>query len=143
MKEGLKEEKKKKELEEITRPGKIKILPGFVFRASNPAIVGCEVEGVVKPGYKLMKEKDVGEIKQIQSQGENISEAKTGDKMAISISGPTIGRQVFESDVLYTDISSEEYKKLKKNENFLSESEKKILEEIKKIKQKLNPMWGL
>ena len=142
-KEEMKEEKKKKELEEITRPGKLKILPGFVFRASNPAIVGCEVEGVVKPGYKLMKsEKDVGEIKQIQSQGENVSEAKTGDKVAISISGPTVGRQINESDVLYTDVNSEEYKKLKKNEQLLTEMEKRILEEIKNIKQKSDPMWG-
>ena len=141
-KEEMKEEKKKKELEEITRPGKLRILPGFVFRASNPAIVGCEVEGIVKPGYKLMKEKNIGEIKQIQSQGENKGEAKTGDKVAISISGPTVGRQINEDDVLYTDVSSEEYKRLKKNENLLTETEKRILEEIKNIKQKSDPMWG-
>ncbi len=142
-KDALRDEKKKKELDETTRPGKLRVLPGFVFRASNPAIVGCEVEGLVKPGYRLVKDKDVGEVKQIQSQGENMSVAKTGDKVAVSISGPTVGRQVLEGDTLYTDISSDDYKKLKRNEQLLSASEKSVLEEIKKMKQKSDPMWGL
>ena len=90
-----------------------------------------------------MKEKSIGEIKQIQSQGENMSLAKTGEKVAVSISGPTVGRQISEGDILYTDISSEEYKILKKNEASLSEPEKQILEEIKKMKQESDSMWGL
>lgn len=136
---------KKKELDSITRPGKIMILPGCVFRASNPAIVGCDViSGIVKPGYSLFKaDKAVGEIKQIQSQGKNIAESKIGDKVAISIDGPAVGRQIAESDVLYTDISEEDYRKLRKFEKFLTESELKLLEEIKEIKRQYNPRWCL
>ncbi|MDI6722018.1 MAG: translation initiation factor IF-2 [Candidatus Aenigmarchaeota archaeon] len=147
-----KESIKQKEIEEITRPGKITILPGCTFRASNPAIVGCEVlGGIVRPKFNLFKEvedfpgtlKECGEIKQIQSQGENVSEAKTGDKVAISIMGPAVGRQIIEGDILYTDISSDEYKKLIKNEKLLSDSEVKALNEIRELKRKKDPKWGL
>src|SRR3989338_5358167 len=140
-----KEATKKKELDTITRPGKILILPGCIFRASQPAIVGCDViSGIVKPGYKLFKDdKPVGEIKQVQSQGKSINEAKIGDKVAVSIEGPTVGRQINESDVLYTDITEEDYRKLKKFDKLLTENELKVMEEIKTIKRKYNPRWGL
>jgi len=140
-----KEATKKKELDTITRPGKILILPGCIFRASNPAIVGCDViSGIVKPGYKLFKDdKPIGEIKQVQSQGKSINEAKIGDKIAVSIEGPTIGRQINESDVLYTDITEEDYRKLKRFDKLLAENELKVMEEIKTIKRKYNPRWGL
>lgn len=144
--EKEKAEIKKKEIEGITRAGKIKILPGCIFRASNPAIVGCEVlGGLVKPGYKLFKEGRgvVGEVKQIQSQGQNVEEAKISDKIAVSIVGPTVGRHIDESDVLYTEVSSEEYKKLKQHEQLLPENELAVLEEIGGIKKKQDPRWGL
>jgi translation initiation factor 5B len=108
--------------------------------------VGCEVlGGVLKPGYHLFKEErgNVGEIKQIQSQGQNVDEAKIGDKIAVSIVGPVVGRQIDESDVLYTEMTSEEYLKLKKNERFLTEHELAVLEEIKEIKKRHDPRWGL
>ncbi len=142
--EEKKEDIKKKELEEITHAAKIKILPGCIFRASNPAIVGCEVlGGVIKPGYRLTKEnKEIGEIKQIQIEGKNVEEAKIGDKVAVSIVGPTVGRQIDESDTLYTDVSSDDYKKLMKHEKLLQNHEKKVLEEIVEIKRKKEPMYG-
>jgi translation initiation factor 5B len=132
-------------LEKVVRPGKIKILPRCVFRASNPAVVGCEVTGgIIKAGAGLLKNgKYVGEIKQLQSEGKTIDKAKIGDKIAVSITGIVIGRQADEGDDLYTDISTEDYKKLIKYEKLLSESEKSVLEEIKIMKKKENPRWGL
>lgn len=150
--ELAKEETRRREIEEITRPCKITILPGCTFRASNPAIVGCEVlAGISRPGFRLFKElpdfpgvlKECGEIKQIQSQGENVPEAKQGDKVAVSIMGPSVGRQINEGDVLYTDISTEEYRKLIKNEKLLSQSEVRALNEIRELKRKGEPKWGL
>ncbi|MBC7115292.1 MAG: translation initiation factor IF-2, partial [Archaeoglobi archaeon] len=41
--EKLKSESERKKLEIIAKPAKIMILPGFVFRRSNPAIVGIRV----------------------------------------------------------------------------------------------------
>ena len=91
-----------------------------------------------------MKEgKQIGEIKQVQSQGQNIEEAKAGDKIAVSIIGPCVGRQIEEGDVLYVDLSSSEYMKLRKNEQFLSGTEKQVLQEIFEIKRKLDPRYGL
>lgn len=43
-------------LSQLTRPGKIQILPGFVFRRSDPAIVGVKVlAGTIKPGVTLRR----------------------------------------------------------------------------------------
>ena len=61
----------------MARPGKLRIMPGFVFRASNPAVVGCEIlAGIVKPGFHLTKDnKPAGRIKQIENYGKSFEEA--------------------------------------------------------------------
>ena len=135
---------RKTELNKITHAGKFKILPSLIFRATKPAVVGCEIlGGIVKPGYSLIKENnEVGQIKQIQSQGKNVEQATIGDKVAISITGVTIGRQIKESDIIYTNISSQDYKNLKKFNRLLTEHEKQVMDEISKVKRKNNPMWG-
>ncbi|RLI97293.1 MAG: translation initiation factor IF-2 [Candidatus Aenigmatarchaeota archaeon] len=154
LKEGYEEFRKEKEkeikereIEGITRPAKFKILPGCVFRASNPAIVGCEVlGGLVRAGAKVVKQDDeniTGEIKQIQSEGKNVDEAKMGDNVAISLIGISVGRHVKEGDIFITDLTSEEYKTLKKYKDLLSESEKATLEEIRNIKQAKDKFWGV
>jgi len=129
------EELKREKLSQVIRPGKIKILPGYIFRASHPAIVGVEVTGgVIKPGYSLVKEgKIVGKIQQIQKEGSNVSEAKYGDKLAVSIDGPTVGRQIKEGDELYTAMSKENLRKLEEMRDLLSRTEIDVLEEIKSI----------
>jgi translation initiation factor 5B len=143
-----KREKKMEELTlvEITRPGQIRLIPGLVFRASDPAVVGCEIlAGVVKPGYLLVNEnmEEIGKIKQLQDQGKDIDEAKIGDKVAVSITGVTIGRRVKESDVLYTNVSEDDYRVLEENRKFLSDSEKRLLLDIAEKQRKKKPSWGL
>ncbi|MFH0832332.1 MAG: translation initiation factor IF-2 [Candidatus Aenigmatarchaeota archaeon] len=140
------EELRKEELSEITRPCKFRILPGLVFRASDPVIAGCEIiAGILKPGADLFKDdKKIGRVKQIQSQGKDVDEAKIGDKVAVSIVGQIVmGRQLDEGDILYTDISNDEYQKLKKYEDLLTEHEKTVLEEIFEIKRKKDDTFGL
>ena len=140
---------RKKEVDALTRPGKMRLLPGLVFRASSPAIVGCEIiGGIVKPGYRLFKYdekiiREVGEIKQIQQAGQNVSETKIGDKVAVSILGPIVGRQIDEGDVLYTDMNTDNYKKLLTHSKFLTEHEKQVLDEIFRLKRKDDPRFGL
>jgi len=138
----------KEKIDILVRPGKFRIIPSLVFRASDPAIVGCEViGGKIRPGYKLFIEKNgikrVGEIKQIQSEGKDVVESKNGDKVAISIIGPTVGRQIKEGDILYVDVPSEDYKKLRKFEKFLTGTEIDCLEEIAEIKRKEDPRYGI
>jgi len=129
------EEKKAKEaelLESVTHPGRVKILPGYVFRQSKPAIFGVEVlGGTVKPGYKLRKgEKVIGEVKELQMEGENIEKAKIGEKVAVSVEGVTIGRQINEGDTLETVMKEKDFEVLKKLKAKLPEDERKLLEEF-------------
>ncbi|OGI12095.1 translation initiation factor IF-2 [Candidatus Micrarchaeota archaeon RBG_16_36_9] len=110
-----KEKIKLEKLDTIVLPAKIKIIPGHTFRASKPAIVGVEVlAGTIKSGYKLKKDgKEVGEIKAIQSEGSAVEKASTGDKVAVSIEGPTVGRQIEEGEELTTIINEDTFNVLK------------------------------
>ena len=102
-------------LETIIMPAKIRILPGHTFHVSKPAIVGVEIlAGEIKSGYKLKKDgKEIGEIKAIQSEGAAVAKASVGEKVAISIEGPTVGRQIEEGDELTTIITQDDLKILK------------------------------
>ncbi len=131
------EEKKRSEiqlLESVTHPGRVKILPGYVFRQSKPAIFGVEVlGGTIKPGYKLRKkEKVIGEVKELQSEGENIEKAKIGEKVAVSIEGVTIGRQISEGDTLETVMKEKDFEVLNKLKAKLPPDERKLLEDFEK-----------
>lgn len=144
----LKEMEKRRELEALVRPGKIRILPGYIFRRSNPAIVGIEVlGGVIKPGYPLMREDGarVGTIMQIRDRDQVLKEARAGMEVAISIRGRVlVGRHIDEGDILYTDIPKDHVKQwLTKYKNELSDDEKSVLNEIIKIKRKQDPFYGL
>ncbi len=129
-----KEKKQRKEailLEKTTRPAKIKILPGCVFRQSKPAVFGIEVlKGTIKPGYTLkIKDKVIGEIKEIQSEGEKVPEAKMGDKVALSMPDVVIGKHVDEGDVLETKLTKDDIQNLEKIKNKLRGDELELLEE--------------
>jgi len=96
------------ELKELVKPGKIRIMEGYVFRRARPAVVGVEIiAGRIKPKYTLIRGedgKDVGEIQQIQEKGKALSEAGQGMQVAISIAKPTVGRHIFEKDILYVKV---------------------------------------
>ncbi len=140
------EEIEKAKREAIPRPGMIKFLPGYVFRVSKPAIIGVRVlAGRIKPGMKLIKEdgKVVGTIKSIQSEKKSLSEAIQGQEVAISIEGPTVGRQIKEEDILYTDLPESVVKKLKEMKD-LTYDEREVLNKIIEIKRKtVDRFWGL
>ena len=102
-----KELAEKKRFEQIIRPGKIKYLPNCTFRQSHPVVIGVQVMGgCIKPGEMLLKPdgSKVGEIKQVQERNENIALATVGKEVAISIEGPTAGRQINEGDIYYVDV---------------------------------------
>lgn len=110
------ERQKLEKLEKVIRPCKIRILPGYVFRKRQPAIFGVEVlEGVLKVNtpMKLEDGKDIGKVKEIQKEGKNLEQAKTGDKVAVSMDEPTVGRQIKEGDVLISVITPHNLKLLK------------------------------
>ncbi|MCS7126147.1 MAG: translation initiation factor IF-2 [Aigarchaeota archaeon] len=138
--------RKLKAFESLVKPGKIKIMEGYVFRRSEPAIVGVEVlAGIIKPKYPLMnvKGKVVGTISQIQDKGQSIHEAGAGLKVAISMKEPVVGRHVREGEILYTSIPEQDARMLlKEYYDMLDESSKKALQEIVEIRRRVNPLWA-
>jgi len=131
------DEKNRKELsklEAIVRPCKFRILPGFVFRKRKPAVFGVEIlAGVLKPNSPMKNEegKDVGKIKHIEKEGKVIPQAKTGDKVAVSMDEPTVGRQIMEGDILITVITQTNLNSLKEIWNRLQDDERLLLKEWK------------
>ncbi|MFN3803917.1 MAG: translation initiation factor IF-2 [Pyrobaculum sp.] len=127
-------------LSQMARPGKIQILPGFVFRRSNPAIVGVKVlAGTIKPGVTLVKDgREVGRVMQIQKHGKPVNEATAGDEVAISIQGDVmIGRQIREGDTLYVQIPEEQTRQwIFRYRQYLREDELKTLEEYLKLRKR-------
>ena len=136
----------KKRYETIVRPGKFKILPGYVFRQNKPAIVGIQVlGGTLRNGVSLVREDGVrvGTLKGIQDRGENVSEIGAGKEVAVSIDGPTVGRQINEGDVLYVDVP-EKHAKVTEQELYdaLDQSDRLMLDEFLTIKRKDDPFWA-
>lgn len=135
-----------KELDALSRPAKIEIMRGYIFRQNNPAVFGCVVlGGKLKPNDTVMTKegKEVGLVKGLQKDSENVKQAGKNAQVAVSVDGLTIGRQANEGDVLYTALSEEQFKKLKELKKHLSEDEKEVIKEIAEIRRRQNPVWGV
>jgi len=91
--------------------------------------------GVVKPNTPMKKEdgKDVGKIKNIEKEGKTIPSAKTGDKVAVSMEEPTIGRQINEGDILMSVITRSSVEGLREIWDRLQDDEKQLLKEWKLV----------
>jgi translation initiation factor 5B len=141
-----KEAQLKEEFDKLVRPGKIKFLPGYVFRKAKPAIVGIEVlAGHIQPKYVLVKEdgRDVGEIKQIQDRGQAVSEANTGMQVAVSLDKPIVGRHIHEGDVFYVRVPEAHAKiLLTKFQDRLSSEELGALNELVEMMRRKSPFWA-
>lgn len=145
------EEKSKEILEKALRtvfPAKLQVIPGYVFRRSNPAIVGVRVlGGVVRPGYRLMRYdgKPLGKINQIQLKGKPLQEARSGSEVAISIEGDVlVGRHFDEGDILYTDPTEKDLETFMNDfRNEINNETIQLIKEIIGIKQKEDKGFGL
>lgn len=136
----------KKRFAEIVRPGKIRYMPNCTFRQSKPVVIGVQVMGgCIKPGVTLIKQdgSKVGVIKQIQERNENVSLATQGKEVAISIDGPTAGRQINEGEVYFVDIPEGHSKVLEfQLRDTIKQDELETLLEFVAIRRKDNPFWG-
>jgi translation initiation factor 5B len=135
------------EFDQLVKPGKIRILPGFVFRKAKPAIVGVEVlAGRIKPKVVLIKEdgEEVGTIMQIQDRGKAVPEAVAQMQVAVSIDKPTVGRQINEKDVLYVRVPEAHAKTLlTKFQNRLTSEELEVLNKyVELMRKKTTPFWA-
>jgi translation initiation factor 5B len=125
---------KKEMLIKYVYPAKFVILPGYIFRINKPAIVGVEVlGGILKPDTPLVDEngKMVGEVQSIQENNRSLDNAEKGMKVALAIKNATVGRDIFEQQVLFSAVPLEQIYELQ--DKF---EDRKLLEEIKKIMER-------
>ena len=143
----VRERKKRRTLDSLILPGKIKLLPGYVFRRSDPVIVGVQVlGGIIRPKYPLMKEdgKRIGEVLGIQDNKKNVDKATAGMEVALSIRGNImVGRHIQEGEVLYTDVPADDLETLFTNfREVVTDDMLQVVKEIIKIKRTENPLYG-
>jgi translation initiation factor 5B len=136
----------RKEFEKFTRPGMVRLLPGYVFRNAKPAIFGVEVlAGTIKPKYPLVNAEgqDLGEAMQIQEKGKAISEATSGMQVALSMEKPIVGRHINEGDVLYVKVPESHAKAmLTKFQTRLTPEELDALNNYVNIMREKMPFWA-
>jgi len=128
----------KKRLMQLTTISKIKILPQYVFRNTNPAIFGIKVEaGKLIKGLNLISAEGekIGKIKNIQSENKSVEQVNEGMEVAISVPGTNFERKLKDKNFLYSDISESQFKNFKKNKDLLNPNELKVLQEIAEIKK--------
>lgn len=125
---------------------KFQFMKGFVFRRNDPAVFGAEIQvGRLRQKVQVINEegKKVGTVHQIQDSGKAMEEAKAGMQVAVSLKEPTIGRQINEGEVFYTDLNSRQAKEI--SERFihrLNDAEKAVLSFVVGLKRKEDPAFG-
>ncbi|MCU4800421.1 translation initiation factor IF-2 [Halobacteria archaeon HArc-gm2] len=136
-------------LDNITRPARFQILPDHTFRQSDPAVVGVEVlSGTVTRNSNVALFEDaeperVGRMKSIQDEGEDVDEARMGDRVAVSIDGPTVGRQIEEGDELWTELPEKHAKILEQElKEDIPGDEREALGLYLEKQRNRDPFWG-
>ncbi|WP_135821294.1 translation initiation factor IF-2 [Halostella litorea] len=136
-------------LENITRPARFRILPDHTFRQNDPAVVGVEVlAGTVKNNSRVVlfegsEPERVGQIKGIQEQGDDVEEARRGDRVSVAIDGPTVGRGIEEGDELWTELPEKHAKILEQElSDDIPADEFEALQQYLDKQRKRDPFWG-
>jgi translation initiation factor 5B len=103
------------------------------------------VGGQITNSVTLMREDGavIGTVKGVQMSGENVGSASVGKEVAVSIDGPTVGRQIHEGDILYVNIPERHVKIIEAElKQRFSEDELEALEKFLEIKRSKDPFWG-
>ncbi|PSP71985.1 translation initiation factor IF-2 [Halobacteriales archaeon QS_3_64_16] len=136
-------------LENISRPARFRILEDHVFRQSNPAVMGVEVlSGTLKRNARVVDfaERDpsrVGQVKGIQEQGEDVDEARSGERVSVAIDGPTVGRQIEEGDTLWSELPEKHAKVLEQElKGDIPADELEALSMYLDKHRQRDPFWG-
>ncbi|MDY6817243.1 MAG: translation initiation factor IF-2 [Halobacteriales archaeon] len=137
-------------LENISRPCRFRLLPDHVFRQNNPAVVGVEIlGGTLRTNMPVAAFENGGSptrhgtVKGIQDQGEDIDEARAGDRVSVAIDGPTVGRQINEGDTLWVDLPEKHAKILEQElREELPSDERETLKQYLEKRRQQDPFWG-
>ncbi|TXT65646.1 MAG: putative translation initiation factor IF-2 [Promethearchaeota archaeon] len=146
--ETRKAEDTAQELGELILPAKIKMFPQYVFRNSDPAVFGVNVEaGTVQPKVPLITDygKKVGRVHQLQDKGQNIDKAEKDAEVAISVRGIEIGRDIDKDETLYVKVPESHVRQLiSKFLNDLRTDQKDALREYIQLMREIeHPWWGM
>ncbi|WP_135824614.1 translation initiation factor IF-2 [Halorussus ruber] len=136
-------------LDNITRPARFQILQDHTFRQNDPAVVGVEIlSGTVKKNSNVVKFEGndptrVGQLKGIQEQGDDVDEARSGNRVSVAIDGPTVGRQIEEGDELWIEIPEKHAKILEQElADDIPVDELEALQMYLDKQRKRDPFWG-
>ena len=146
---AIQEAQQEQILENITRPAKFRVLPDHTFRQNDPAVVGIEVlSGELRRNTNVVtwdgnEPTRVGRLKSLQDEGEDIDSARTGERLAASIDGPTVGRQIEEGDDLWVEIPEKHAKILEQElKEDISVDEREALSMYLEKQRNRDPFWG-
>ncbi len=147
-KETRKAEDTAKELGELVLPGKLQMMPEFIFRNSNPAVFGVRVIGgdlVSKVPIIKNNGKYIGRINKVQDKGQNIQKATKDMQVAVSMKGVEIGRDLEKDEILYINVPESHVRQLigKFLDELTSEQKDILREYIVLMRKEKNPWWGM
>ena len=136
-------------LDNIARPARFRLLPDHTFRQNNPAVVGVEVmTGTLKQNAQVVafegnEPTRLGQVKGIQEQGEDVEQARAGERVSVAIDGPTVGRQIEEGDELWSEIPEKHAKVLEQElEDDIPADELEALHVYLDKHRQRDPFWG-
>ena len=136
-------------LDKVVRPSRFRLLPDHTFRQNDPAVVGVEIiAGTLQNnrsvGYFEGNEfHRVGGLSGIQKQGDDVDEARSGERVSIAIDGPTVGRDIEEGDTLWTEVPEKHAKILEQElKEEITADEREALAGYLDTRRKRDPFWG-
>lgn len=136
-------------LDKVVRPARFRILPDHTFRQNDPAVVGVEIiSGTLQNNrnvgmFEGNEFERVGQLSGIQKQGDDVDEARAGERVSIAIDGPTVGRGIEEGDTLWTEVPEKHAKILEQElKEEITADEREALAAYLDTKRKRDPFWG-
>ena len=82
-------------------------------------------------------------LKTIQDEGEDVDQLRAGERAAVSIEGPTVGRDIDEEDVLWVDLPENHAKVLEQElREDLPADEREALAQFLEERRTQDPFWG-
>ena len=146
--EVRKAEETAKGLSELVLPAKLRMIPDFIFRNSNPAVFGVHVEaGTLYPKVTLITAngKKARRVHQIQDKGKTLEKAVKDDEVAISIRGIEIGRDIDRDEILFVNVPESHVRQIMgKFLDELTVDQKQALREYIILQRSMqHPWWGM
>ena len=136
-------------LDKVVRPARFRLLPDHTFRQNDPAVVGVEVlAGTLQNNRNVGafegNEFDrLGTLSGIQKQGDDVDEARAGERVSIAIDGPTVGRDINEGDTLWSEVPEKHAKILEQElKSEITGDEREALAAYLDTRRKRDPFWG-